>query len=82
VQRKKEALRENKTRRFRVIGVGCALAAQLRAREQTWRDKHTTYIDCGNPAGISDGLLRRSASWNGGNEEADPFHTVSGAVGG
>ena len=26
------------------MGVGCALAAQLLAREQTWRDKHATYI--------------------------------------
>ncbi len=25
------------------ICVGCALAAQLRAHEQTWRDKHATY---------------------------------------
>jgi len=27
-----------------MIAVGCALAAQLRARKQTWRDKRATYI--------------------------------------
>ena len=26
------------------MGVGCALAAQLLAREQTWRDKRATYL--------------------------------------
>jgi len=29
-------------------GVGCALAAQLLAREQTWRDEHATYIGANN----------------------------------
>ena len=30
------------------MGVGCALAAQLLAREQTWRDKPATYIGATN----------------------------------
>ena len=34
-------------------GVGCALAAQLRAREQTWRDKHATYIGANNDLATS-----------------------------
>ena len=37
--------------------------------------------DCGNPAGNSDGLLRRYASRNDNKEKAQPFHAVSCEVG-
>jgi len=30
------------------MDVGCALAAQLLAREQTWRDEYATYIGVNN----------------------------------
>jgi len=30
------------------MDVGCALAAQLLAREQTWRDEHATYVGLNN----------------------------------
>ena len=39
---------ENTAVTYACRGVGCALAAQLLAREQTWRDKPATYIGATN----------------------------------
>jgi len=52
------------------IVVGCALVAQLRAREHTWRDKHATWLiaarkstGCHCEPGLAGAAIHPNSSW-------------------